>query len=370
MMPMMSRQRWRAAAAAAAVVVLATLAAVGGLAAAGAEPPQRRRVQGKPHRPPPSPPPAAPADQPLCSQLAERGALLCDADAELCPVACAAPAPAPAPPAWCAELDCSSSGEAELCPDSCAADDADDFFRTNCLVLLKLDGGCAYDLSQEDSALPSGTRVSDVCPDACSGHGQCLPSAVDIAFLGSYEDTSGNGGAVALAGPQGGAACVDDGGVTFDGDSWATIPPGVNYGNGAEFTIPLWLVVAAEDVWTPHDERVGRLRHVFSHGPRVQSSVAGGISVSISRQAWLDAWTLRVSIAGTDADHSLNLIRDDTPKWTHVAIAFGPSDLRVFEDGRPIKSSKNTAATVRRFTGAMDLAGDAYLGGSPATFGW
>jgi len=55
---------------------------------------------------------------------------------------------------------------------------------------------------------------------------------------------------------------------------------------------------------------------------------------------------------------------------THVAIAFGPSDLRVFEDGRPIKTSKNTAATVRRFTGAMDLSGDAYLGGSPATFGW
>ena len=175
---------------------------------------------------------------------------------------------------------------------------------------------------------------------------------------------------MALAVARGGAACVDDGGVTFDGNSWATITPGVSYGNRAEFSITLWLLVAAEDVWTPHDERVGRWRHVFSHGPRVQSSVAGGISVSISRQAWLEAWTLHVSIAGTDAGHSLNLLRDATPRWTHVAICSSPSDLRVFEEGQAIKTSENTAATARRFTGTMDLASEAYLGGSPATFGW
>ena len=63
------------------------------------------------------------------------------------------------------------------------------FYRTHCLVLLKLEGGCAHDLSQEDTALVPGTRVSDVCPDDCSGHGKCAESAVDISFLDSTDDS-------------------------------------------------------------------------------------------------------------------------------------------------------------------------------------
>merc|ERR1711969_395652 len=126
----------------------------------------------------------------MCAQLAQRGELVCgegSAGAELCPDACAA-SPAPAGPV--------SGGEAGS-------------FRWSCPVLLQLEGGCAHDLSQHDSLIDDGTRVSDVCPQECSGHVGCLPAEVDVSFLGTAEDTSGHDRDVLLSDE----VCVDGGGA-------------------------------------------------------------------------------------------------------------------------------------------------------------
>ena len=206
----------------------------------------RRRAQG------------AALDQPLCAEF-EQGeqAELCGTSAgrEICPSMCAVMVATPPPAeAWCEQLAsrglCSST--ADLCPDVCAADSDDAaaagggglsgastradgaaVFQTSCLVLLKLHGGCAHDLSLEDTALTPGTRVSDVCPADCSGHGKCAASALDISFLDSIDDSSGFGATVELNG----GACIDGGGVSFDGGSWAAITPGHEYGSGTEFAL-------------------------------------------------------------------------------------------------------------------------------------
>jgi hypothetical protein len=238
-------------------------------------------------------------------------------------------------------------------------------FQTNCLVLLKLKGGCAYDLSLEDTALEANTRVSDVCPNECSGHGQCVASVVDIAFLGLTDDSSGFGGIVALHG----GACVDGGGVTFDGESWTTITPGEAYGNGAELTLTFWVLLAAEDVWTPHSTE-NYARALYVHPPRSSSSIAGGISVSLSRGVWLDAWTMHTWIAGTDADYALSLLRDATPKWTHIGIVVKPAEIRVYEDAELIHGIQARDAAARRYVGTMDLGSEVFLGGTTATYGW
>ena len=311
-----------------------------------------RRAQGKGH--PPAPP--APRDEPWCAQLLERGALRCEAAAQLCPVACAAEADQPPPPpAVCAQLaDRGDLGlcerSADLCPEACAAvvqpttgseDGAG--VQTNCLVLLMLDGGCAYDLSQKDAALASGTRVSDVCPNECSGHGQCRATALDIAFLGSTDDSSGFGAAV----EPGGNACVDGGGVTFDGESWATVTPEQDYGNSPEFTLMWWMLVPAEEVWAPH--ATNQLQYLWSHEAGSLSSVAGSILTYISRKKWLEVWIFRVSIAGTWADFPLNLLQDATPKWTQLAIVVEPTEIRVYEDMVLVQNIDGRTSTARHF---------------------
>jgi ribosomal protein S16 len=133
---------------------------------------------------------------------------------------------------------------------------------------------------------------------------------VDISFLGSVDDSSGFGATVEL---HGGGACVDGGGLTFDGSSWATIVPGYDYGNGANFVISFWILPAAEGVWEPHREF--NFCSLYDHPPRSQSSVAGGISLSVSRTQWLDSWNMHASIAGTSAQFETDLtnvdLRDD-----------------------------------------------------------
>eukprot|EP01046_Picozoa_sp_COSAG06_P028143 COSAG06_NODE_2519_length_6729_cov_5.857919_3_plen_1539_part_01 len=340
----------------------------------------RRRAQG------------AALDQPLCVGFEQRGeqAELCGTSPgrELCPRMCAAAVatPPPGPPPLCAEFEprgeqdelCGTSAGRELCPTVCA--DAGDgavagastradgaaVFQASCLVFLKLEGGCAHDLSHEDSALAPGTRVSDVCPADCSGHGKCAAAAVDISFLGSSDDSSGFGATVALHD----GVCVDGGGATFDGgdDSWATIVPGLDYGNGAGFAIAFWLLSTAEEVWEPHMEFYPRT--LYHHPPRSESSVAGGIDLSVSRVNWLDSWNMHASIAGTTADYELNLIVDAAPKWTHIVIKVEPSQIRVYEDGVQIHDSIGRGAVPRKYVGTMDLASDLFIGRSGGTHGW
>ena len=110
--------------------------------------------------------------------MAARGALTCASVADICPEACAN----------------STSGSGV--PGAFTRDDGASLYQTNCIFLLKLEGGCAYDLSQEDTALAPNIRVSTVCPHECSGHGQCVAegAALDVAFLGLTDDSSGHGG--------------------------------------------------------------------------------------------------------------------------------------------------------------------------------
>ena len=156
--------------------------------------------------------------------------------------------------------------------------------------------------------------------------------------------------------------------MTFDGGSWATITPGQDYGNEADFAITFWLLPAAADVWTPHRETGSDSRHLYNHPPTSQSSIAGGISVSVSRGVWLDAWVLQVSIAGTYTDFDLDLLRDATPKWTHLAIVVEPTQFRVYEDGEIMHDSGGGRDAVpRQYVGTMDLASQLFLGGSSAS---
>eukprot|EP01046_Picozoa_sp_COSAG06_P046149 COSAG06_NODE_6495_length_2909_cov_3.721708_2_plen_868_part_01 len=337
----------------------------------------RRRAQG------------AARDQPLCAELEQRGeqAVLCSTSVgrEMCPSTCGEagtpppPPPPPPPPASahaCNQLAsrgmCSSPDVASVCPGPCETSndtatiisgtstraDGAAVFQASCLVFLKLEGGCAHDLSQEDSALEPGTRVSDVCPSDCSGHGKCAASAMDISFLGSVDDSSGFGATMEL---HGGGACVDGGGLTFDGSSWATIVPGYDYGNGAAFVISFWILLATEGVWEPH--RGFSFRSLYDHPPRSQSSVAGGILVSVSRTQWLDSWNMRASIAGTFAHFELDLLRGAAPKWTHIAIKVEQTQFQVYEDGARIKDTQGRVAVPRNYIGTMELASELVLGG-------
>jgi hypothetical protein len=243
-------------------------------------------------------------------------------------------------------------------------------FQTSCLVLLELEGGCAHDLSRKDTSLSPGTRVSDVCPDDCSGHGKCAASAVDISFLGSTDDSSGFGATVELDGD----ACVDGGGVTFSGNGWATIIPGHGYGNGAEFSIAFWVLPAAEEVWEPHRDFMYARRTLYDHPARSPSSVASGITVSVSRNVWLVAWVLHVSVAGTNADYQVDMLRDAAPKWTHVAILVDPAQIMLHEDGELIRDTMGRDVVPRNYRGEMDLADElrlgGLLGGTDVSYGW
>ena len=250
----------------------------------------------------------------------------------------------------------------DVCSEACVAGGARPetgagFFRTNCLVLLKLEGGCAYDLSRDDSALVYGTRVSDVCPNECSGHAGCVASAVDIAFLGATNDASGFGAPVELHGD----VCVDWVGAKFDGEGWVAIAPGQDYDNGAEFSITFWLVVGVEGVWSPHSETGPRA--LYTHTAQSESSAVGSIVLSISRGEWLDAYRLHASIAGTETIFTLNLLSDARPKWTHFSLVVDANEYRVYEDGEPVHTSAGPDFASRTFVGTMDLASEVFLGG-------
>lgn len=335
-------------------------------------------------------------DPPVCAQSLERGegSMLCGTSAgrELCTSACLIvdslqpvpppPVPPPDPVLGVAVCDqvlargvCSSFLDA--CPDVCtapgsAADPTQGGNRVDgmsCLVLLQLEGGCAHDLSLEDTALQPGTRVSDLCPDACSGHGKCAVSALDVSFLGSTDDSSGFGATVELEG----GACVDGGGVTFDGDGRAVITPGEQYATGAGFTLAFWMLPAVEEVWEPYVDFRHGARILYDHLPRRPSSVAGGISMSLNRRAWLGAWFMQVLIGGAVADYELNILRDAIPKWTHIAVVVELTQIEVWEDGVQIRDTKGRLVVPRKYHGELDLADELHLGGpaiSDVTYGW
>ena len=292
----------------------------------------------------PPPPPA------WCAQLAERGSLQCDVNADLCPDACAVGV-SPQAPAFCtdlaahAELQCGASSRGvELCPEACAARGQLDGaqtpgFRLSCPVLLQLEDGCAHDLSVDDPSIAAGTHVSDACPHECSGHVGCLPSTLDVSFLGVAEDSSGHGRAVELVGDD---LCLDSAGLPLRGEGHVEVVLGGQYAEGREFSVAFWLLKEA-DVAVARDSRQEVL---FWHPPRVPT-VDAIITVSLSRADWLDAWVLRVAMSGfpfTDFQTALN--RDATPMWAHISILVSHEQLRVYENGQAVTGQVADRAAV------------------------
>lgn len=248
--------------------------------------------------------------------------------------------------AVCEELsrrgNCGMAGMGEVCSVACSAHGLDtpagggaaplvghQPIATSCAVLLELDGGCAHDLSTRDPAAAAGTRVSDLCPEQCSGHGGCAAAAVDISFLADpAEDSSGHSCAVV----PGGDACVGGDGVTMSGQGHVSVTTGADYAQGGAFLLTFWLLKAPHpEIDMAEFEMETALEMLFSHPPRV----IGGdyIQVFLLRDPWLDHYTLSVKLNGI-ATHTarLNLHRDSVPIWVHISIRNDHGELQILVD--------------------------------------
>jgi hypothetical protein len=307
--------------------------------------------------------------------------------------------PPPPPPQWeCEELvriaeEC-DAWLLRLCPVQCAdarnetlsAETLALSAETSCEVLITLDGGCAYDLTAQDPERhPPYTdgdhkRVADVCPDLCSGHQRsckssgnterALQSALDISFLGNRADSTLYDNEAFL----GNTACIDNGGVQLDGEGWVSVVLGAGneYGNQDYFSLAFWMLPAEEDMRMPHSPNVLYERALYVHPPQRVHHPLGGIHISLNRGAWLDEWVLRTAIAGTVSTYRLDLLRDATPKWTHLAVVISPWNIKVFENGVAVRDTDGNNATVRQRTGRMELTRNASIGGDfrQPTHGW
>ena len=249
-----------------------------------------------------------------CSVVASSGA--CNPTmSDLCPAACSAGAerpPAPPPP------DVPPPGQP---------------IATSCAVLIELDGGCAHDLSLQDPAAAPGTRVSDVCPEECNGHGGCTPTAADVSFLEVARDSSGHGVEVEL----GGDACVDGSGVLLSGGGWAELAVGSDYINDGACTVSFWLLKGAADVLILKD---GAAELLFSH----PAAEAGGdfLDIFLLRSAWYDHYTLWVHL-GTAAvwSFAMDAHRDAVPMWTHLSIVVDGNAARLYRDGARVPGTRS-----------------------------
>jgi hypothetical protein len=237
----------------------------------------------------------------VCSIVLARGDLDCTAGggyAELCPASCAAAAAggtAAAPAvAWCDQVVerglCASM--ADMCPAECsgaaAAEESPSFFTT-CATLLELDGGCSHDLSVANPHLAPGTSVSDMCPDGCSGHVGCLPTALDISFLGAVDDASSRGDAAVelLSG-----ACVDDSGLSLPAEGYAQITMSTQYAQSGSFSIALWVLPDPDEVLRPEGGRAPKTLYAHSLAGQAPQGCGGagcgGVYIYLRREEWLD----------------------------------------------------------------------------------
>ena len=241
-----------------------------------------------------------------CSVVASSGA--CNPTmSDLCPAACSGaerppvPRPPPVPP---------PPGQP---------------IATSCAVLIELDGGCAHDLSLQDPAAAPGTRVSDVCPEECSGHGGCTPTAADVSFLEVARDSSGHGVEVEL----GGDACVDGSGVLLSGEGWAELAVGSDYISGGACTVSLWLLKGVASVWDR--DGLARREVLFSH----PAAEHGGeyLDISLARGPWYDHFTLEVTLATAVIwSFPLSAHRDEVPTWTHLSVVVDGNSARLYRD--------------------------------------
>jgi hypothetical protein len=205
------------------------------------------------------------------------------------------------------------------------------FQIVSCAVLLGLPGGCSHDLSVRDSAIADGTRVGDVCPHECGGHAACAPSMLDLGFLGAAEDSSGAEVAVTLSGD----ACVDRAGVTFAGTGHVELGLAPVYASDAKFSIAFWVLKTPSAAWESRYEDGGDWKSVETifNQPALPGRGHTGIQVQLRRGAWLDSWSLLVLLDGSGKRFQIELHRDSTPRWTHVAIVCDATHITAYADG-------------------------------------
>jgi hypothetical protein len=203
------------------------------------------------------------------------------------------------------------------------------FQNVSCAVLLALPGGCSHDLSLLDTTVAAGTRAGDVCPHECGGHAGCAPSVLDVGFLGSMDDSSGNGAQINLIG----GACVDGGAVTFSGDGHIEMGTGADCARDGSFTLAFWLLKSKARAHMPVHQLT--FETIYEH-PVSRFQLQEGIVVSLRRGTWLSVWSLVVNLDGSGVETQLELIRDATPVWTHVSAIVDESYATVHENGNQL----------------------------------
>ena len=276
---------------------------------------------------------AAVVSRGLCGQIGDRCPAECEADG----AAGGALPPDPDQTVSCSAVAsggrCAAMGD--LCPAACAGDHLPppppppgQPIATSCATLIELDGGCAHDLSATDPAAAPGTRVSDVCPEDCSGHGGCAPTAADVSFLKVARDGSGHGVEVGL----GGDACGDGSGMLLSGGGWAELAVGSDYVSDGACTLSFWLLKGVAIVWEPEEESAERREVVFSH-PEAEEG-GDSIYVVLVREAWYDHFSLEVQLGTAGVwSFAMDTHRDAVPLWTHLSVAVDGNSVRVYRDG-------------------------------------
>jgi hypothetical protein len=171
----------------------------------------------------------------------------------------------------------------------------------------------------------------------CSGHAGCAPSVLDVGFLNTVDDNSGNYNTIVL----GGGACIDDGGVRFsEGDDFAHATMGAAYASGGEFAISLWLLKAPANVVDEHSSTEELYSNVI-HPDAQDTWHHTGVILSVVRADWLDAWMLDVELGVRKHRFVLNILRDSVPIWTHLSIVVTPTSIEVYENSRRIQLGKS-----------------------------
>eukprot|EP01051_Picozoa_sp_SAG22_P000953 SAG22_NODE_31_length_27697_cov_7.384376_24_plen_624_part_00 len=264
---------------------------------------------------------------------------------------------------------CAAMGD--LCPAACSESGAGAArptppppgqpVATSCATLIELGGGCAHDLSVTDPAATQGTRVSDVCPEECSGHGGCAPAAVDVSFLRVVRDGSGHVVEVEL----GGDACVDESGALFSGDGWAELAIGTDYVSDGACTVSFWLLKGAVNVWDVLSS--AKPETIFSQPP----AEGGGdfVNIYLARQAsWYDHFSLIVQL-GADGvatwSFAMDAHQDTIPRWTHISIVVRDDFVRLHHDGIEV-NGEVTMASREMASGRPTTSSSSDWGGAPS----
>ena len=221
-------------------------------------------------------------------------------------------------------------------------------YQTACPALLALPGGCGHDLSQHDRTLAPGTRVGTVCSSQCRGHtsSTCTEAVLDVSFLGVEEHAG-----LELHGD----ACIDEGGANFDGAGHVEIEMDPSAYDHSLFAVSFWLLKAVADVrLSDRDSQVGKKEMLYSHMPAdadPQFRQHFFVEIFLTRDAWLDVWTLTVDLSGNNVHQFfISLHRDEMPQWTHLAVSVDGGLVQLFADDVEINRLRPSMVPFAQFS--------------------